>query len=84
MSKVEKLIEIILLGGSDTNIDFEDLCSVLVKLGFSKRQKGSHHIFSKSGVEELVNSQRDGSKAKPYQVRQVRAIIQGYSLWSRS
>jgi predicted RNA binding protein YcfA (HicA-like mRNA interferase family) len=71
MGKLEKLIEIILLGGSDANIDFDDLCGVLLEFGFSKRQKGSHHIFSKSGVEELVNLQRDGSKAKPYQVRQV-------------
>jgi predicted RNA binding protein YcfA (HicA-like mRNA interferase family) len=84
MGKVEKLIETILLGSSDANIDFDDLCGVLSELGFSKRQKGSHHIFSKSGVEELVNLQRDGSKAKPYQVRQVRTIIQRYSLWSRS
>jgi predicted RNA binding protein YcfA (HicA-like mRNA interferase family) len=83
MGKLEKLIETILLGGADANMDFDDLCSVLLELGFSKRQKGSHHIFSKSGVEELVNLQRDGSKAKPYQVRQVRTVIQRYSLWSR-
>ena len=83
MGKLDKLIEKILLGSADANIDFDDLRSVLLSLGFSERSKGSHHIFSKPGLEELINLQRDGSKAKPYQVRQVRAIIQRNNLWSR-
>jgi hypothetical protein len=37
--------------------------------------KGSHHLFRKSGVEEKLNLQRAGSNAKPYQVKQVRAVI---------
>ena len=41
---------------------------------------GSHHIFFKSGIEELINVQRSGSKAKPYQVRQVRIVITRYGL----
>ena len=32
-------------------------------------------MFSKEGVEELINLQRMGGKAKSYQVRQVRQII---------
>ena len=83
MGKLDKLVEKILLGSADANIDFDDLRSVLLSLGFSERSKGSHHIFSKPGLEELINLQRDGSKAKPYQVRQVRAIIQRNNLWSR-
>ena len=83
MGKLDKLVEKILLGSADANIDFDDLRSVLLNLGFSERSKGSHHIFSKPGLEELINLQRDGSKAKPYQVRQVRAIIQRNNLWSR-
>ena len=83
MGKLDKLIEKILLGSADANIDFDDLRGVLLNLGFSERSKGSHHIFSKPGLEELINLQRDGSKAKPYQVRQVRAIIQRNNLWSR-
>ena len=83
MGKIENLIEKILLGSADANIDFDDLCGVLLSFGFSERSKGSHHIFSKPGLEELINLQRDGSKAKPYQVRQVRVIIQRNNLWSR-
>jgi len=41
---------------------------------------GSHHIFTQSGVMERINLQRDGSKAKPYQVRQVRNILANYKL----
>jgi predicted RNA binding protein YcfA (HicA-like mRNA interferase family) len=47
----------------------------LERLGFEKRVKGSHHVFRKTGVEEMINLQRDGGSAKPYQVRQVRAVI---------
>jgi len=38
-------------------------------------QKGSHHVFRKVGVDEKINLQKDGAKAKPYQVRQVRDIL---------
>jgi hypothetical protein len=40
--------------------------------------KGSHHIFRKAGVEEKINLQRDGNNAKPYQVKQVRAVLLKY------
>ncbi|OJW55229.1 type II toxin-antitoxin system HicA family toxin [uncultured Thiobacillus sp.] len=80
MAKLAKLIEQILLGRSDANIGFDELCQILTSLGFSQRTRGSHHIFSHPDVLELINLQRDGGKAKPYQVRQVRAIILQYKL----
>lgn len=70
-----------LLGGqADANIDFDDLRRVLLDLGFDERTKGSHHLFRKPGIEERVNLQRDGRNAKPYQVKQVRAVILKYKL----
>lgn len=80
MGKYDKLLSRILKGGSDAGIRFDDLCKLLQHLGFEKRVQGSHHIFRKQGVEEKINLQRDNSKAKPYQVRQVRVIILKYSL----
>ncbi|MCI0697706.1 type II toxin-antitoxin system HicA family toxin [candidate division KSB1 bacterium] len=80
MSKHEKLLTQILHGKSDANIQFDDLCHLLRRLGFEERVRSSHHIFRKDGVEERINLQRDGSKAKVYQVRQVRAIILRYKL----
>ena len=70
----------ILSGRSDANIRFTDLRRQLLRLGFVERVRGSHHIFRKEGVRELVNLQRDGTQAKPYQVRQVRQMILKYGL----
>jgi len=80
MGKFDKLRLKILQGSSDANISFADLCELLRRLGFEERIKGSHHIFRKEGVEEKPNLQSDGPKAKPYQVRQVRAILVKYHL----
>jgi len=49
-------------------------------LGFEKRIRGSHHIFAKEGIEEILNIQPKGSKAKNYQVKQVREVILKYNL----
>ena len=76
----KKTLQQILSGTSDASIRFDDLCSVLETLGFAKRTKGSHHIFRKAGVEEKINLQRDGNNAKPYQVKQVRAIVSKHKL----
>ncbi|NLI78232.1 MAG: type II toxin-antitoxin system HicA family toxin [Candidatus Riflebacteria bacterium] len=75
MKKLQKLLQVILSGMSDASVAFEDLRYVLLALGFETRVRGSHHIFRKAGIEERINLQRDGSKAKPYQVRQVRRVI---------
>jgi hypothetical protein len=55
MSKYEKLLIKILKGASDSNIDFEGLRNLLSRLGFEERIKGSHHIFTKDGIEEILN-----------------------------
>ncbi len=75
MGQHEKLMQSILSGRQDKNILFSDLCSVL-----DRRVRGDHFIFTKDGVEEIVNIQPAGSKAKPYQVKQVREIILKYRL----
>jgi predicted RNA binding protein YcfA (HicA-like mRNA interferase family) len=80
MSKLEKTILSILSGSSDANINFRDLQAVLESLGFSYRIKGSHHIYSHSTVNEIINIQPLGAKAKAYQVKQVRNIIIKYKL----
>lgn len=80
MSRIEKLILRILSGTSDANIAFQDLHGLLIHLGFEERIKGSHHMFRRSGIEEKINLQKDGDKAKPYQIRQVRAVILKYKL----
>ena len=80
MVKYDKVLFQILRGTSDANIGFDDLRQLLLRLGFEERIRGSHHTFRKQGVEEKINLQRDNSKAKVYQVRQVRAVILKYKL----
>lgn len=80
MGKNEKLLSKILQGRSDSNIDFSDLRKLLDIFGFSERIKGSHHIFTKSELEEIINIQEINGKAKPYQVKQVRNLILKYQL----
>jgi predicted RNA binding protein YcfA (HicA-like mRNA interferase family) len=69
---IDKILQKLLRGESDANIRFDEVCHLLQAKGFRMRTSGSHHIFTKSGVMERLNLQREGSKAKPYQVRQVR------------
>ncbi|HEV2247068.1 MAG TPA: type II toxin-antitoxin system HicA family toxin [Terriglobia bacterium] len=80
MDKNQELLERILQGKSDANINFRDLCGLLRWLGFEERIRGSHHIYRKHGVRDLVNLQEEGNKAKVYQVRQVRQIVLRYAL----
>ena len=82
MAKRDKLKEKLLSGKSDNNFTVDELCTLLSHLGFTERKgKGSHRTFYRDGIEEIINLQPvRGGKAKPYQVRQIRQIVIGYSL----
>jgi hypothetical protein len=80
MGKEEKVLLKVLRGTSDANISFSELCLLLHYLNFDERIKGSHHIFTRNGVQEILNLQPKGGKAKVYQVKQVRNIILKYKL----
>ena len=80
MTKHGKTLEAILRGASDATIEFESLRSLLQRLGFQERISGSHHIFSKDGIAELINLQPLGASAKSYQVKQTRDLILKYKL----
>ncbi len=77
---IDKTLEQVLRGTADANVRFSDLRNLLRRLGFDERIRGSHHIFTKEGFEEILNLQPRGSKAKPYQVKQVRHVILKYKL----
>jgi predicted RNA binding protein YcfA (HicA-like mRNA interferase family) len=42
--------------------------------------KGSHIIYSRDDVADMVNVQNDNGKAKPYQIKQFLSIIEIYNL----
>jgi hypothetical protein len=78
--KLRAMLERTLSGRSDANLAFGDLTAMLLALGFEERIRGDHHILWKDGVAEIINLQPKGSKAKPYQVKQVRVILAKYKL----
>ena len=80
MSKAAKLLLKILKGDSDNNILFDQLCQLLINLGFEQGVRGSHHIFTQDGIDEIINIQPKGSQAKAYQVKQIRGLILKYKL----
>jgi predicted RNA binding protein YcfA (HicA-like mRNA interferase family) len=80
MRSSNSLLLRILRGTSDANIPFEGLCQLLRRLGFDERIRGSHHIFTREGVTEILNLQPQGRQAKPDQVKQVRHVILKYRL----
>lgn len=65
-------------GHRHSSLDFSALCQLLVRLGFVERVRGSHHIFTRDGVEEIVNLQPKGGKTKAYQVKQIRGLLVKY------
>jgi len=80
MSTIEKLLLSVMSGRQDSNIKFVDLQKLLNALGFKCRIKGDHFIYWKEDVEEIINIQPTGNKAKAYQVGQVRKLILKYKL----
>ena len=81
MSRRQRTLARVLSGAADRNFRFSELRALLERLGFQERVSGSHHIYTREGVSEILNLQpRDGGLAKPYQVRQVRDVIVKYRL----
>ena len=77
----QKVYNSVISGKSDSNIKYIDLKNLIIDLGFQfQRQKGSHTMYYHQVINEFMNIQKDGSKAKGYQVRQLRTIILKYNL----
>ncbi len=79
MTKKRKLLKKALSGSRD--IRFNEMVILVEAFGFHlSRVKGSHHIFVHPQVQELVNLQNVGGKAKPYQIRQFLRLVERYNL----
>ena len=58
------------------NVRFEDLLQLCRRHFGQARVRGSHYIFKTPWQgDPRINIQRDGNKAKPYQVRQVQRAL---------
>jgi virulence-associated protein VapD len=80
MNQYEKLLLSVLRGNQDNNISFSDLRKLIINLGFYERIKGDHYIYTKKGIDEILNLQPRMGMAKPYQVKQIRNVILKYRL----
>ena len=80
MPPYEKILQEVMSGTKDRNIRFTELQKLLEILGFECRIKGDHFIYYKKGIEEIINIQPEGNKAKAYQVKQVRNLILKYMM----
>jgi hypothetical protein len=75
----EKLLEKAL--NSPQNLRFAELLKLAEAFGFEvARTRGSHYVLKRAGVPELLNFQKIGSGAKPYQVKQMLEIVESYNL----
>jgi hypothetical protein len=54
-------------GGDVANVDFADLVRLVLALGFREvGGRGSHRIFARSEVSELLNLQEERGQVKRY------------------
>lgn len=73
-----------LLAGNLSNVAFADFVALVEAFGFRRVSvSGSHHIFTRPGVRQLVNIQRVAGQAKAYQIRQVLRLVERYNLQLR-
>jgi hypothetical protein len=60
-----------------SGLRFRELCDLASCFGFFlNRQKGSHHIFKRTGYQKLLNFQDSAGMAKAYQVRQLLSALE--------
>lgn len=78
--KPEKLLER-LVAGKLRNVAFADLSRLAEALGFRlERIRGSHHIYIHHLQPVRLNLQDRHGEAKPYQIRQLLAVVEDYNL----
>jgi hypothetical protein len=62
-------------------VDLADLVRLVLALGFREvGGRGSHRVFARSEVSELLNLQEERGQAKRYRVRQVATLVRRYNL----
>ena len=70
-----------LASGAVGNISFDDFTGLVRTFGFAlARKSGSHHIYARPDIPQLVNLQEVNGQAKPYQIRQFLRLVEKYNL----
>ena len=62
-------------------VRFARLCKIAEDFGFQTRKgAGSHRVYFREEIQEILNFQNEGGWAKAYQVRQFIKVIEKYNL----
>jgi predicted RNA binding protein YcfA (HicA-like mRNA interferase family) len=70
-----------LASGAVRNVGFDDFTGLVRAFGFALvRKSGSHHIYTRPDIQQLVNLQDVNGQAKPYQIRQFLRLVEKYNL----
>jgi len=70
-----------LVSGAVRNVGFDDFTGLVGAFGFVLvRESGSHHIYMRPGIPQLVNLQDVNGQVKPYQIRQFLRLVEKYNL----
>ncbi len=67
-------------GSRDADFTFNQLCSLLVELGYTMHKAKGNHVVFHLGTSFLNLQFEPGEKAKAYQVRQVRQELPNLNL----
>ena len=79
MARPAKIFDRVMEGRG--SIPFRDFERLLLALGFRHdRTSGSHRIYIHAKAKRPLSVQPRGKDAKPYQVRQLRAMIEDFEL----
>jgi hypothetical protein len=78
MDRQERLEE---LKANPRKVRFTRLCQIAKAFGFETRNgTGSHRVYFREGIWEILNFQNENGWAKAYQVRQFIKVIEKYNL----
>lgn len=67
--------------GAVNNVAFADFVALVTGLGFVfVRRVGSHRIYQRAGIPEILNLQPAGNQAKANEIRQFLKIVERYGL----
>jgi hypothetical protein len=62
-------------------VRYLDFVALITAYGFIRaRGSGSHEIYRRQDVVEILNIQNDNGKAKSYQIKQFLSLIEKYNL----
>lgn len=78
---MDKKVQLEELKANPKKVRFMRLCQIAEAFGFETRKgKGSHRVYFRDGIWELLNFQNEDGRAKAYQVRQFIKVIEKYNL----